>query len=63
MTKTVVQKGELTEWWVHLKNRPGFRVLGHNMAEAKAHATMCIDYMNACNKKCNQVVYHGISKV
>ena len=63
MTKTVSQKGELTEWWVYLKNRPGFKVLGRNMAEAKTHANMCIEFMNACN--CNKVkaVYHGISKM
>ena len=59
--KTVKQRGELSEWWVHLKNRPGFRVLGRNMAEAKAHATMCIEFMNACNKV--KAVYHGISKM
>jgi len=58
--KTVKQRGELSEWWVHLKNRPGFRVLGRNLAEAKAHALLVIEYMNTCNEK--QVIYHGIEK-
>ena len=58
--KTVKQRGELCSYWVHLKNRPGFRVLGRNLAEAKAHAMMCIEWMNLNNK--TKTIYHGISK-
>lgn len=58
--KTVKQHGDIVSWWVHLKNRPGFRVLGRNMAEAKAHAMMCIEWMNTCNK--TKTIYSGIHK-
>ena len=58
--KTVKQTGEPCNYWVHLKNRPGFRVLGRNLAEAKTHAMMCIEWMNLNNT--NKAIYHGISK-